>query len=253
MSGLNPCDPNTAYETSHYVQIIGFCVAIGSLAVVVFKAEEDVLRIVYWAVIYSKMENNLEKAFNCIFLAITGVLTLATATSYISCTLYYAGITVENALPTQVDGNYGYNHGINIMFLIAQLPALIVMMEFDDIIRGHIRFDNNTGTTIFDVLKKVESGYFKFYQETSGNIGNENQGNDNNNDSSRFSRDKSGKKAARVEVSAVKLAKIVHHLTLVVVVFCVMVVIFDVTETFDIKFIDFYDKNGECQDQNTGQ
>ena len=77
-------------------------------------------------------------------------MVLATATGFISCTLYYAGITVENSLPTDVDGNYGYQHGINIMFLIAQLPALIVMMEFDDIIRGHIRFDNNKGTTIHD-------------------------------------------------------------------------------------------------------
>ena len=233
MSGLNPCDPNTAYETNNYIQIIGFSVAIGSLAVIIFKAEEDILRITYWAVIYSRMENGVEKFMNCLLLAISSVLVFATATGYISCTLYYAGITAENALPSDVDNNYGFEHGINVMFLIAQLPALIVMMEFDDIIRGHIRFDNNNGTTICSILEKIERKFLKIYSK--------------NHQDSTYLQEIAQKKTVKVELSAIKLAKLCHHFTLVIVVFTCMVVIFDVTEVMDVKFIDFYDKLNECE------
>ena len=34
-----------------------------------------------------------------------------------------------------------------------------MILEFDDIIRGHLRFDSNTGTRIEDVLDKIKARY----------------------------------------------------------------------------------------------
>ena len=61
MSSLDPCDPQTDYVTTPFIQNISFCIVIGVLAVIVFKAEEDMLRLAYWLVIYLHLGNNREK------------------------------------------------------------------------------------------------------------------------------------------------------------------------------------------------
>ena len=152
--------------------------------------------------------------------------------------LYYCGISIDNSLGSSVDGNYSYGHGINIVFIIAQLPALLVILEFDDIIRGHLRFDSNTGTRIEDVLDKIKARY----REELGELRDD-----------RFYTTlpdhddfKCQRKAEKVEICAIKMAKVCHHFTILVIIGSCLIVFLDVVEIWDVKFVDFFDRDGEC-------
>lgn len=228
MSGLNPCDPSTEYVTWNFMQYMCFTIVIGVLAIIVFKAEEDVLRIAYWAVIYLHLNKGFEKLANMLLITISMILVLTTSVAFTVCTIYYCGISIDNSLGSSVDGNYSYGHGINIVFIIAQLPALLVILEFDDIIRGHLRFDSNTGTRIEDILEKIKHRYL------IENYGDEEQ---------------CSQKASRVEIAAIKLAKVCHHFTILVIIGACLIVFLDVVEIWDIKFVDYYDRDADCTNQ----
>ena len=235
MSDLNPCDKDTDYITGHLMQKMCFTIVIGVLAIIVFKAEEDVLRIAYWFVIYLHLGKGFEKTANLILVGISWILVLITSVAFTLCTIYYCGISIDNSLGSSVDGGYGYTHGINIVFIIAQLPALLVILEFEDIIRGHLRFDSNTGTRIEDILEKIKMRYRR-----------ENETDHSYKSLPGHEDFLCRKKAEKVEICAIKMAKVCHHFTILVIVGSCMIVFLDVIEIWDVKFVDFYDRDGEC-------
>jgi len=65
-------------------------IVIGVLAIIVFKAEEDVLRIAYWCIIYLHLGNGYEKTANLFLSAVSFVLVLVTSVAFILCTIYSA-------------------------------------------------------------------------------------------------------------------------------------------------------------------
>ena len=90
MSDLNPCESETNYSTGSWMQRMCFMIVIGVLAIIVFKAEEDVLRIAYWCIIYLHLGNGYEKTANLFLSAVSFVLVLVTSVAFILCTIYIA-------------------------------------------------------------------------------------------------------------------------------------------------------------------
>ena len=90
MSDLNPCESETNYSTGSWMQRMCFMIVIGVLAIIVFKAEEDVLRIAYWCIIYLHLGNGYEKTANLFLSAVSFVLVLVTSVAFILCTIYSA-------------------------------------------------------------------------------------------------------------------------------------------------------------------
>ena len=57
-------------------------------------------------------------------------------------------------------------------------------------------------------------------------------------------------KAEKVEICAIKVAKICHHFTILVILGSCLVVFLDVIEIWDVKFVDYFDRDGDCVMKN---